>query len=997
MNAKRPDTVVCRQAFDDNLWLDFDWRHALFVLGILTLAMFGDVLISNEGSILSAEGLDLYSGELAGIDFLYRELRSGNLTLWNPHVFSGTFSLATALYPPNYLHLFLPLPLAVNGGIALHVLLVGFFMYLWTARRGLHPLAALTAAVILMFSGPFFMHVFAGHVGNLCAMTWVPLIFMVVDGMVGRPSLRWALLGILAVTMQILTSQFQYVYYTALTAVIYSLVRLPAVKRRRAVILGLFSIPAGGFLLSAFHLLPSLAAAGEGVRSAGVAVSFAAMFSFPPENFLTLIAPFFFGDIQDFPYWGRCYLWEMCLFTGVAGFCMAVFGALKGDRRRRYELFVMIAILAILALGSHTPLFKLLFDWLPGFDKFRGTSKFMFFASMFWIMLAGYGCDLAIRGAEREGKGEAKGDAKGEERQETSWGAELEAKGSAGGEIGREETPGAPAAGRAAEHEANPAAGSDIGREGAAGAGAMGTSSVFAAIPLVVAALLGGLAIWLYYVPFPGGEAAPGHPSLWNAMVSLIAGSRESYLSGELYKNPHFLHDARQFAAAGLFVAAGIAFIAGGLIYLRRSSPRAAYVLILLAVVEMFIFGRASRPTFSYEDLQISQFKGFLAAHPGDYRVLNLVNPNTAMSTGAQDIWGYGPAALGRYVQFMAWTQGADPDRATTYLKIRQYHPLFRMLRLRYTFIAGEKGIEVREFGDWFPKALLIPEWKVVGGGDAKREGAKRAPVRREGEAGDVAGGRGDEGSKAAGGRGDERSKVAGGRIDAERETAGAGGRGAGGEFTGGRGTESRDEIFAAMAAPGFDPRRMVILDRPPANANFSGSASKTAGAAVDGAGSYPATASTPMIANAPGGVASSAATSSSATANTAVLDADTVSGRECAILEQGSDHFTVRARVAAPAMMLITDNYSAGWRVRPLRSGTQRDYEIIPANYTLMAVSLAPGEHLLRIEYRPRALVIGAWISSITLAIFVVLAAMARRKSAGSAAKATHYSEGGK
>jgi len=713
------------------------------------------------------------------------------------------------------------------------------------------------------------------------------------------------------------------------------------------------------------------------------------MFSFPPENFLTLVAPFFFGDIQDFPYWGRCYLWEMCLFTGVAGFCMAVFGALKGDRRRRYELFVMIAVLAILALGAHTPLFKILFDWLPGFDKFRGTSKFMFFASMFWIMLAGYGCDLAIRGAEREGKGEAKGDAKGEERQETSWGAELEAKGSAGGEIGREETPGAPAAGRAAEHEANPAAGSDIGREGAAGAGAMGTSSVFAAIPLVVAALLGGLAIWLYYVPFPGGEAAPGHPSLWNAMVSLIAGSRESYLSGELYKNPHFLHDARQFAAAGLFVAAGIAFIAGGLIYLRRSSPRAAYVLILLAVVEMFIFGRASRPTFSYEDLQISQFKGFLAAHPGDYRVLNLVNPNTALSTGAQDIWGYGPVALGRYVQFMAWTQGADPDQATTYLKIRQYHPLYRMLRLRYAFIAGEKGIKVREFGDWFPKALLIPEWKVVGRGDAKREGAESAPVGRagagrEGVAGDV-----------AGGRGDERSKVAGGRIDAERETAG--GRGAGGEFTGGRGTDIRNEIFAVMAAPGFDPLRMVILERPPANAIFSGSASKTARAAVDGAGSYFATASTPTIANAPGGVTSSAAASSSATANTAVLDAAAVSGHECAILEQGSDHFTVRARVAAPAMMLITDNYSAGWRVRPLQSGNQRDYEIIPANYTLMAVPLVPGEHLLRIEYRPRALVIGAWVSSITLAIFVVLAAMARRKSAGSAAKATHYSEGGK
>jgi len=845
MNAKRPDTVVCRQAFDDNLWLDFDWRHALFVLGILTLAMFGDVLISNEGSILSAEGLDLYSGELAGIDFLYRELRSGNLTLWNPHVFSGTFSLATALYPPNYLHLFLPLPLAVNGGIALHVLLVGFFMYLWTARRGLHPLAALTAAVILMFSGPFFMHVFAGHVGNLCAMTWVPLIFMVVDGMVGRPSLRWALLGILAVTMQILTSQFQYVYYTALTAVIYSLVRLPAVKRRRAVILGLFSIPAGGFLLSAFHLLPSLAAAGEGVRSAGVAVSFAAMFSFPPENFLTLIAPFFFGDIQDFPYWGRCYLWEMCLFTGVAGFCMAVFGGLKGDRRRRYELFVMIAILAILALGSHTPLFKLLFDWFPGFDKFRGTSKFMFFASIFWIMLAGYGCDLAIRGAE------------------------LEAKGEAGCELGREETSGAPAAGR----KANPAAGSDIGREGAAGAGAMMTSSVFAPIPLVVAALLGGLAIWLYYAPFPGGEGAAGGPSLWNALVSLIAGSRESYLPLELYKNPHFLYDVRQFAAAGLFLAAGIAFIAGGLIYLRRSAPKAVYVLVLLAIVEMFIFGRLNRPTFSYEDLGISQLKSFYTAHPGDYRVLSFVNPNTAMSTGAQDIWGYGPAAMGRYVQFMAWTQGADPDRATTYLKIHQYHPLFKMLRLRYVFTPGEKGVNIKEYKDWIPRISLVENWKVVG---------------------------------------------------------------------------SRAEIFKEMGNPDFDPSRMVILEKRPVYGGITISTKAIMSAEDTAARKYPRSGK-------PG---------------------------KAVIEDAKGDSIIVRANLDNEAILLVTDNYSRGWQVMPMKSGAQPNYEIIPANYTLMGIPLTAGEHLLRIEYRPRPFVVGAWISAISLLIYLFLLVFTLRRS---------------
>ncbi|HPJ97560.1 MAG TPA: YfhO family protein, partial [Syntrophales bacterium] len=616
-NNQMPIPLLQLESPDNHLWDEFDWRHACFVLLMITLAMYGDVLFSNSDRVLSASGLDLYSGELSGLDSSYRALRKGVFIPWNAHVFSGAFSLGTALYPPNFLIFMLPLPQVVNVGIALHVFLAGFFMYLWAARRRLHPLACLTVAVILMFSGPFFMHVFAGHVGNLCAMTWAPLILVAVDGMAERPSFKWALLGIFAVTMQILASQFQYVYYTALTAVIYSLVRLPAIEHRRTIILGLFSIPAGGFLLSAFHLLPSIAAAGEGVRSTGVAVSFAAMFSFPPENFLTLIAPFFFGNIQEFPYWGRCYLWEMCLFTGVIGFFLAVFGAVQGQIRRRCELPAMIVVLLILALGAHTPMFRLLFDWLPGFDKFRGTSKFMFFASLFWIMLAGYGCDAAIR-------------------KRISW-------------------------------------------------------PIFT-IPLVAAALLGGLAIWLYNTPLLGAEGAAGGPSLWNALVSLVAGSRESYLPAELYKNPNFLHDARQFAATGLLAASGTAFIVAGLSYLRRSSPRVVYILVLLAIVEMFVFGRLNRPTFSYQELGISQLKSFYAAHPGDYRVLSFVNPNTAMSTGAQDIWGYGPVAMDRYVQFMAWTQGVDPDRATTYLKIQQYHPLFKMLRLRYVFTPDEKG-----------------------------------------------------------------------------------------------------------------------------------------------------------------------------------------------------------------------------------------------------------------------------------------------------------------
>jgi hypothetical protein len=68
-------------------------------------------------------------------------------------------------------------------------------MYLWVRHRDLHPLAALLSGILVMFCGPHFLHIHAGHLPNLCAMTWVPLILLAVDGLLERPSLGWTLLG----------------------------------------------------------------------------------------------------------------------------------------------------------------------------------------------------------------------------------------------------------------------------------------------------------------------------------------------------------------------------------------------------------------------------------------------------------------------------------------------------------------------------------------------------------------------------------------------------------------------------------------------------------------------------------------------------------------------------------------------------------------------------------------------------------------------------------
>ena len=154
-------------------------------LGLLNLLMFGDVLLNGQGRVLSSPQTDLFLHFTAWRQFAFAQLRQGHLTLWNPHYlcgapFLGNFESAI-LYPPNWFYIVLPLTFAINSGIVLHVFLAGFFTYLWAHHRGFHPLSCFLAGTGFMFGGAYYLHVFAGHLPNLCAMVWAPLIFLAID------------------------------------------------------------------------------------------------------------------------------------------------------------------------------------------------------------------------------------------------------------------------------------------------------------------------------------------------------------------------------------------------------------------------------------------------------------------------------------------------------------------------------------------------------------------------------------------------------------------------------------------------------------------------------------------------------------------------------------------------------------------------------------------------------------------------------------------------
>jgi hypothetical protein len=581
-------------------------------LGLLVMAMFFDTLFARSPAVVGALGNDLATQFLPWRDFGFGELAKGNLALWNPHIYGGAPFFggmqSALLYPPNWLYLALPLPLATNWSIALNVWLLGAFVVLWALRRGLHPFAAFLAAALPMFAAPHFLHVGAGHLTHLAAMPWVALLFLAIDEWLRSRRAAWCLLGMLGVALQIFAGHPQYVYYTALALACYAAVRLAELREGRLVAAaGLVAFYAGGAALAAVQLLTGLQATAETIRGQALPLQFAASFSFPPENLITLVAPGFFGDAAIHPYWGRWYLWESSAFIGVSGLALAAYG-MTVRVPGRAALLVTGGITALLALGDHTPLFRGLYDWLPLFDRFRGSGKFIFFTALVLALFAGYGLDRILR--ER----------------------------------------------------------------------ALGARAVWAAGALGLALFAGALAV---------------RSADWTPLVAAMLASGEGYADARIAADPAFIAASQQFAALGLLVAAASLAAAVGLALWARREPRAAFLLGALAIAEVFGFARMHRPTFDAARAVIPQLRDFLAAHPGDYRILNLRFPNSAMSIGALDAWGFDPAVTRRYAEFIAWSEGTDPQRATQYVTFQRFHPLLTMLRVKYVVAIEDDEMKI--------------------------------------------------------------------------------------------------------------------------------------------------------------------------------------------------------------------------------------------------------------------------------------------------------------
>ena len=374
---------------------------AVGLLLLFCLAIYHQLVLAGQVPV-SFDALAYFYPNLA---YLGASLREGRLPLWNPYLFAGAPFLANSqtgvFYPPNWLAALVPAPRAYAWSAALHAALAAVGAFAFGRRAlGLGRPGALATALVFAFGGSFSAQV--GHLNQLQAASWLPLLLLVGDGLLRRPRVRLAVLGGAVLCLQLLAGHSQVTYLSLWALLLYSGAFCAAALRdgrrdglaprdlvawqlsRFGPLLLLVAVGGG---LAAAQLLPTYELSRESIRAGGLGYDEAASFSLPPWKVLLALLPTF-GSPTIYSEWLG--------YVGVSGLILAGLAlALRPDRRAAAMLLVALVALA-LAFGKFDPLYGLAYRWVPGLALFRVPARWLLVYSFGLAGLAGLGLDALV-------------------------------------------------------------------------------------------------------------------------------------------------------------------------------------------------------------------------------------------------------------------------------------------------------------------------------------------------------------------------------------------------------------------------------------------------------------------------------------------------------------------------------------------------------------------------------------------------------------------------
>ncbi|MEQ8816032.1 MAG: hypothetical protein RLO51_23670 [Thalassobaculum sp.] len=354
----------------------------------------------------------------AMLRWLSGHLAEGDWPLWMPETFGGRPALGdpqSLLLSPGFLALAAfdsePSARAGDAVVLVEVLIGGLATVLFGLRRGWHPAAAVLAGLVMMVGGSASARL--QHTLLVQSHAFIPVVLLALDIALDRPTLLRSVCAGAAVGW-LVVGRDQVAYLGLIGLGVFVVARALAADDRRA-FLRERMVPAAvaATVAAAVAAIPVLATLEFAQISNRPAFEFAfgAKQSLPPVAFLTALVPDLFGGLaSDLGYWGPGSMaWTphvpvdrtvVQLYAGAVPVVLVLWiGVLRGRLLTGPGRLIGILLLffAIYALGRYTPVFELLFDTLPGVDKFRRPADATFAFAAMTALAAGWLLDRVLR------------------------------------------------------------------------------------------------------------------------------------------------------------------------------------------------------------------------------------------------------------------------------------------------------------------------------------------------------------------------------------------------------------------------------------------------------------------------------------------------------------------------------------------------------------------------------------------------------------------------
>lgn len=402
---------------------------------LVTIVLFRDFIVS-DGMLFGSDTLSLGYVARAFYAEAVRQLQV--FPRWNPFILGGTPFIESTIggdtfYPTTALAFVMDLHRALGWKLVLHVFLAGLFAYGWIRALALSRPTAFLCGLAYLLAPYMVTLVYPGHDGKLFVTALAPLLFWVAERSLQRRGwLSFALVG-LVVTLVLLTPHYQAAYFLFGAVGAYYIFRVVELGRaggwRRAagkfaafllaVVLGATAasiqvIAPLWYVMNYSRRTATTTAAAEAEQR----IEYASSWSLHPEEVAALVVPEFVGanvgvsGWTGATYWGRNPFKLNHEYAGILILLLAPVGFLGRRRRGLLWFFTGLGAVALLyALGRHTPVWRILYEVVPGLHLFRAPSMTAFVFGLSALTLAAFGLErlLAAGGEARreEGQGRA--------------------------------------------------------------------------------------------------------------------------------------------------------------------------------------------------------------------------------------------------------------------------------------------------------------------------------------------------------------------------------------------------------------------------------------------------------------------------------------------------------------------------------------------------------------------------------------------------------------